>query len=33
VPLIGFFQSNHHEHTTSIRNLEETPLASRASAE
>jgi hypothetical protein len=33
VPLTGFFQSNHHEHTTSTRNLGETPLASRAFAE
>jgi hypothetical protein len=33
VPLIGFCQSNDHEHTTSICNLGEEPLASRSSTE
>jgi hypothetical protein len=33
MPLIGFFQSNDHEHTTSICNLGKEPLASRSSSE
>jgi len=33
MPLIGLCQSNDPEHTTSICNLDEEPLASRSSAE